>query len=287
VKDSADRTLRLGDGRRLGYAERGDPGGRPLLYFHGWPGARVEARLADEPAKAAGVRLVALDRPGMGFSDFQRGRTFVDWSADVVEVADALQLDRFAVLGISGGGPYAAACAWKLSDRVTRAGIVSGLAPLNVPGVIAGMGRRNRLTFQLVGRLAVLRRTLMASMALSVARRPDRVLERGVAAAADKSYLGRPEVRKILVESLSEAFRRGSAGPAWEMGLYARSWGFPLEEIQTPVDLWHGEDDANAPVAMGRYLAASIPGCRARFYSGEGHLHFIDRLPEIFEALCA
>jgi pimeloyl-ACP methyl ester carboxylesterase len=112
VKDSADRTLRLGDGRRLGYAERGDPGGRPLLYFHGWPGARVEARLADEPAKAAGVRLVALDRPGMGFSDFQRGRTFVDWSADVVEVADALQLDRFAVLGISGGGPYAAACAW-------------------------------------------------------------------------------------------------------------------------------------------------------------------------------
>ena len=149
------------------------------------------------------------------------------------------------------------------------------------------MGRRNRLTFQLVGRVAILRRTLMASMALSVARRPDRVLERGVAAAVDKSYLGRPDVRKVLVESLSEAFRSGGAGPAWEMGLYARSWGFPLEEIRTPVEVWHGEDDANAPVAMGRYLAASIPICRARFYSGEGHLHFIDRLPEIFEALSA
>jgi pimeloyl-ACP methyl ester carboxylesterase len=285
VKDSAARTLRLGDGRQLGYAERGDPGGRPLLYFHGWPGARVEARLADEPAKATGVRLVAFDRPGMGLSDFQPHRTLVDWPEDVVRVADTLGLDHFAVLGIFGGGPYAAACAWKLSGRVTHAGIVSGLVPLNVPGVIAGMGRRNRLTFQLVGRLAVLRRTLMASMALSVARRPARVLERGVAAAVDKAYLDRPDVRQVLVESLSEAFRGGSAGPAWEMGLYAGPWGFPLEEIRMPVDVWHGEADANAPVAMGRYVAASIPRCRARFYPGEGHLHFIDRLPEIFEAL--
>jgi pimeloyl-ACP methyl ester carboxylesterase len=285
VKDSADRTVRLGDGRRLEYAEWGDGGGGPLLYFHGWPGARVEGRLADEAAKATGVRLIALDRPGMGLSDFQPRRALVDWPDDVGQLADALGLERFAVLGISGGGPYAAACAWKLSDRLTRAGIVSGLAPLNVPGVIAGMGRRNRLTFQLVGRVAVLRRTLMARMAQSVARRPDRVLERGVAAAVDKKYLDRAEVRKILVESLSEAFRSGSAGPAWEMGLFARSWGFPLEEIRTPVDVWHGEDDANAPVAMGRYLAATIPECRARFYPGEGHLHFIDRLPEIFEAL--
>jgi pimeloyl-ACP methyl ester carboxylesterase len=285
VKDSAHRTVRLGDGRQLGYAEWGDVSGRPLLYFHGWPGAGVEARLADEAAKASAVRLIALDRPGMGLSEFQRGRTLLDWPEDVVHVADALEVDRFAVLGVSGGGPYAAACAWKLSDRLTRAGIVSGLAPLNVPGVIAGMGRRNRWTFQLVGRLPFLRRAFMASIARSVARRPDRVLERGVAAAVDKDYLDRPDVRETLVESLLEAFSAGSAGPAWEMGLYARSWGFPLEEIRMPVDLWHGEKDANAPVAMGRYLAASIPGCRARFYPGEGHLHFIDRLPEIFEAL--
>jgi len=164
---------------------------------------------------------------------------------------------------------------------------VSGLAPLNVPGVIAGMGRRNRLTLQMVGHLAVLRRILMAAMAVSVARRPDRVLERGVAATVDKNYLRRADVRTILEKSLSEAFRSGSGGAAWEMGLYARPWGFPLEDIRTPVDLWHGEQDANAPVAMGRFLATSIPECRARFYPGEGHLHFVDRLPEIFAALCA
>jgi pimeloyl-ACP methyl ester carboxylesterase len=121
VEVSTARTIRLRDGRRLGYAEWGDPGGRPLLYFHGWPGSRVEGRLGDEAAKAKGVGMIALDRPGMGLSDYQPRRTLVDWPDDVIQVAAALGLDRFAVLGISGGGPYAAACAWKLSEQLTGA----------------------------------------------------------------------------------------------------------------------------------------------------------------------
>ena len=229
--------------------------------------------------------MIGLDRPGMGLSDFQPGRTFLDWPTDVAQIAAALRLDRFAVLGISGGAPYAAACALRLSDRLAAAGIVSGLAPIDVPGVIAGMGRRNRLTFQLVRHVAPLRSVLMAATAASVARRPDRVLERGVAAEVDKKYLVRRDVRRVLAESLSEAFRSGSRGPAWEMGLYARPWGFRLEDIRTPVHLWHGEQDANAPITMGRHLAATIPESRAMFYPGEGHLHFVDRLPEILATL--
>jgi len=279
-----DRTIRLRDGRELGYGEWGDPGGWPLLYFHGWPGSRLEARLADEAAREKGVRLIAVDRPGMGLSEYEPGRTLADWPADVLELAEALGLDRFAVLGISGGGPYAAVCAWKLSRHLTGAGLVSCLAPPDVSGLNAGMSRRNRVAFQLIGRLGVLRRVLFAVTALSVRRRPDRVLERGVA-EVDKRYLDRPEVKEVLVESLSEAFRGGSRGCAWEMGLYARPWGFRLEEIQTPVHLWHGEQDANAPVAMGRYLASVIPDCQATFYPGEGHLHFVDRLREIFAAV--
>lgn len=221
----------------------------------------------------------------MGLSDFQPGRSFIDWPNDVVEAAATLGLERFAVLGISGGGPYAAACAWKLADRLTGAGIVSSLAPFDVPGAIANMGRRNRMTFQLVRHLGVLRRILMARVARSVSRRPEGILESGVEAAIDKAYLERPEVRKILGQSLAEAFRDGSRGPAWEMGLYARPWAFRLEDIRTPVHLWHGEEDANAPISMGRYLATSIPECRATFYPGEGHLHFVDRLPEILTAV--
>jgi pimeloyl-ACP methyl ester carboxylesterase len=92
--------------------------------------------------------------------------------------------------------------------------------------------------------------------------------------------------REVLVESLTEAYRSGSRGAAWEMGLYARPWGFRLEDIRTPVYLSHGEQDANAPAAMGRYLASVIPECQATFHAGEGHLHFVDRLPEIFAAVC-
>jgi len=285
VTAGTDGTIQLSDGRRLGYAEFGDRAGTPVIYFHGWPGARVEARLGDDAARDRGVRLIAIDRPGMGLSAFQPARAFVDWPDDVVEVAANLGLDRFAVLGISGGGPYAAACAWKLADRLTSAGIVSSLAPFDVPGAIASMGRRNRLTFQLVGHLGVLRRILMARVARSVSRRPERILESGVTAAVDKQYLDRPDVRKTLAESLCEAFRAGSRGPAWEMGLYTRPWAFRLDEIRAPVHLWHGEEDVNAPISMGRYLATTIPGCRATFYPGEAHLHFVDRLPEILGAL--
>lgn len=284
--NGANLTIRLQDGRRLGYAEWGDPDGRPLLYFHGWPGSRLEGRLADDAARAKGVRLIALDRPGMGLSTYQPGRRLADWPDDVIQLSAALGLERFAVLGISGGGPYAGVCAWKLSAQLTRVGIVSSLAPLDVPGVIAGMGRRNRLSFQLVGRVGVLRRSLFATMAISARRRPDRLLERGVGAEVDKKYLARAGVRNALEEGLAEAFRTGGRGSAWEMGLYTRPWGFRLEAIRTPVHLSHGEQDANAPVAMGRYLATAIPDCQATFYPGEGHLHFLDRLPAILAALC-
>jgi pimeloyl-ACP methyl ester carboxylesterase len=201
----------------------------------------------------------------MGLSASRPSRGFVDWPDDVVEVAASLGLDRFAVLGISGGGPYAAACAWKLADRLTSAAIVSSLAPFDVPGAVASMGRRNPLTFKLVRHLGVLRRILMARVAWSVSRQPERVLESGVTAAMDKQYLDRPDLRRVLAGSLSEAFRAGSRGPAWEMGLYTRPWGFRLEEIRAPVHLWHGEQDVNAPISMGRYLATSIPNAGPRF----------------------
>ena len=182
------------------------------------------------------MRLIAIDRPGMGLSSFQPGRALVDWPDDVVEVAASLGLDRFAVLGISGGGPYAAVCAWKLADRLTNAGIVSSLAPFDVPGATAGMGRRNRLAFQLVRNLGVLRRILMARVARSVSRQPEQILKRGVTAAVDRQYLDRPGVRKILAESLSEAFAPEAAGLPGRWGS-PRPWAFRLDEIRAPVHL--------------------------------------------------
>ena len=125
-----DGRIRLADGRRLGYAEYGDPEGKPLFYCHGFPASRLEAALLDPSARKAGVRVVAADRPGCGLSDFQPDRRIGDWPGDVVELAGALGIDRFAVVGVSGGGPYALACARKIPQRLTAAAVVCGLGPV-------------------------------------------------------------------------------------------------------------------------------------------------------------
>src|SRR5438046_6812360 len=124
------RQLRLRDGRRLGYCEHGVRAGKPILYFHGWPGSRIEAQLAAPAARRYNARLIAVDRPGFGMSDFKAHRTLLDWPADVAELADTLGLDRFAVAGVSGGGPYALACARRIPDRLTSVIVVCGLGPM-------------------------------------------------------------------------------------------------------------------------------------------------------------
>lgn len=282
MRGGGEGTIRLRDGRCLGYAEWGDPGGWPLLYCHGWPSSRVEGRLAERAGRAAGARVIAPDRPGMGLSSFQAGRRLVDWPDDAGQLADALGLERFAVLGISGGSPYAAACAWGLPGRVTSAGIVSGLGPPDAPGATAGMSRENRLLLR-AGRLPLLPGALMAVVAAVARRRPELVLERASVAAVDRAAWW--QLREVFRASLVEAFRGGGRGPARELRLSARPWGLRLQDIRAPVRLWHGELDPNASVAMARQLAAAIPGCRATFYPWEGHLHFAHRLPEILAAL--
>ena len=127
-----ERTIHLSDGRLLGYAEYGDPEGKPVFHFNGYPGTRFEAKLISDAAVRVGVRLIGIDRPGMGLSDFQPGRQILDWPDDVIELADALGLDHFSVVGVSGGGPYSASCAFKISDRLSACGIIAGTPPMNL-----------------------------------------------------------------------------------------------------------------------------------------------------------
>lgn len=281
-----DNVLRLADGRLLGYGDFGDPAGTPVMLFHGFPGSRITAAIGHEAAARAAVRLIAPDRPGMGLSTFQPRRRIIDWPSDVVELADALALGRFAVGGVSGGGPYAAACALSLADRLSGAAIISGVGPFDGPDAASGMNRLNRTLFTLARRAPWLARVpmLLAQLAL---RRPERAVDRSIAAMpeADRVIIRRPEVRATFVSDFVEAFRGGVRGPAWELVLYARPWGFRLQDIAMQVDLWQGEADNNVPVTMGRYQAAAIPNCRARFFPGEGHLLIIDHMEEIFGAL--
>lgn len=288
-----NRTLRLPDGRIVGYAEFGDPGGLPCFFFHGIPGSRLGAQLVGDLARHAGIRIIGVDRPGCGLSTFQPGRRFLDWPADVEVLADTLGFERFAVVGISGGGGYVAACAYAIPERLTAAGIVSGMGPLDLPGV-SGAYMRGRAISRVVLGLAreipwMMRQHLERRIARRGTGEPDDLVARIAASMSppDRNVLLQAGIGAAFVADFQEAVRQGSRGMVWDLLLYARSWGFRLEDIGMPVSLWHGEADIDVPVAFGRAVASRIPNCRATYYPGEGHLIAVTHMREILEVMVA
>ena len=285
-----NQTLQLNDGWRLGYAEYGLPEGKPVIYFHGNPGSRLDGQMLDEAALVRlKVRLIAPDRPGIGLSDFQPNRTLDDWPRDVVALADALGLERFAVMGLSGGGPYVSVCALKIPERLTAAAIVSGAGPISVPGLTKGMdaGRFYLQGARLHPWLAQLFLELMKS-GLEASRHSATPGAPPGMPAADVAALACPGVSQAYFAMLEESWRTGTRGVAWDAVILARPWGFRLEEITLPVHLWHGEVDNMVPVAMGRYVAQAIPKCEAKYYPDEGHVSLLaNHLEEIVNVLAA
>jgi pimeloyl-ACP methyl ester carboxylesterase len=274
-----DQTIRLPDGRLLGYAVCGDPDGKPLFLFHGWPASRLEIKYVDEKATKAGFRAIGIDRPGMGISDFKPNRQILDWPNDVVALADALNIDRFAVLGISGGGPYAAACAYKIPDRLSACGIIAGLGPISTG--TEGMNASNRTIFFMARRLPWL---LRPTMWLLIGRhhqnkeKAEQLISKMMQKypKPDRVVLDQPELERLIIEDILESFRQGTKGPGYEGRLYGQPWGFRLEDITFDrVCLWHGELDTNVPVAMGRAIAEAIPNCRAKFCPNDAHISII------------
>jgi pimeloyl-ACP methyl ester carboxylesterase len=258
-----------------------------MFVFHGSPGARLQVRVAHGPALARGIRIVAPDRPGQGLSTRRARREIADWPDDVRALADALGITRFAVVGISGGAPYAAACAWRLPGRVRRAGIISGVLPGAGRNLATGLRQRAPGLLDMVLGRPWLTRALVGLGAVACRRLAGRMFElaRALAPAADQAVLQRPEIAGALIAGLREAFRNGGQGVADELLLLMRPWTVRLEEIHVPVRLWHGEDDDMVPATMGRQLAAAIPHCRAEFIPGGGHYVVFDRIGSILDAM--
>lgn len=272
--NGVDRQLELQDGRRLGYAEYGDPQGKPLMYFHGFPSSRLEGGLIDAVARRRQVRVIALDRPGYGLSGFQPGRRMCDWPDDVVALARALGLERFSVLGVSGGGPYALACAWKIPQRLTAVAISGGLGPVHDPAVLRSMRWHARLAFGLAqrsyGLLWLVYGGIPAQLISAFPQLPY-LWETCAASSADRETLRIPWVKTRLLASVREGLRQGSKGALWDAVLYARDWSFRLEEIEIRVDLWHGEADSIVPPCHTEAIAQALPHKRVRLIPGEGH----------------
>ena len=281
----------LADGRSLGYMEGGSPEGLPIFYFHGFPGSRKEALLlcgdssmpdcsapfssenSEVPGYAPVWRIFAVDRPGMGISDFQTNRTLRDWPRDVGELADRLGIGRFTIVGVSGGGPYALACAWAMPERVICAGIACGPAQLDEQEMITRIGAANRTAFKLLKHFPGLGKPSYATFAFFLKHWPLMILDSQSHSLppSDRDVLRNPQVRDALTNSFMDSVRQGSAGGAQELKILCNPWNFNLAEITIPVALWHGELDTIVPVAMGRQIASQFSTCRASFFQEDGH----------------
>jgi len=260
-------TVTLPDGRALGYADVGDPAGRPVVVLHGFPNARNFGALFDAAGREHGLRVLAPERPGFGVSDPSPGRALTDWPADLDAFADALDLGTVPVLGVSGGGPYALASAARL-DRVERVGVAVGVGPMTAVGL------RRRLPYLLARYLPPLVRHRLRSEADRALAEPEAHLETRVADAApvDAEYW-RGAVGRAMVLNHVEASRHHGVGPLVdELAIYARPWGFDLAEVDVPVHLWYGEADRIVPVDMGYHLADRLPTAEAAFYPDLGHV---------------
>lgn len=281
-------TLRLSDGRRLGYAEYGDEQGRPVIYHHGLLASRLEAAFADADARRLGLRLIAIDRPGYGGSVPKPERTLSEWPGDVAALAQALGLGRFHLLGISGGGPYALACARAMPERVTGLTLICSLGPPeSLRELEAGPATR---LFKFAGRHPHAARIALAPLGAWLRRSPIGFVERMMVAASppDRTVLREAAVRDGFAKALREGARQGVGGALTDIALYGRDWGFRLEEVGVPVELWQGEDDHLVSLSVAHHLAEFLPSVATHFFPDEGHFSLpIRYAPKILASLAA
>lgn len=283
-----EHRIELPDGRILAAAEVGDPNGRPAIYAHGFPGSRLGVRIGDDEARERGIRLIAFDRPGWGVSDKRRGRRLTDWPADIAAAADRLGLERFDLVGVSGGAPFTLACAAALPHRVGRVVLVCGLGPVAAMRAGDGMIWHNRLGLTLASRARWMVRPVLY-VAGPVLRRFFRVAIANLtrhSASTDRAVLTDPSIREVLGAEFVEGFRQGGAGAADDALIYGTDWGLDLNAIRSPVFLFHGDADRIVPVSMARWLAEHLPGVRATYIRDAGHFSIVVRhLGTIFDVL--
>lgn len=282
-----DLLFKLPDGRRLAYHITGAEDGIPLFSFHGWGGSRLTSHPDYSLTEAAGIKLITLDRPGVGLSDPLHSRAVIRWPEDIAALADYLGIDRFAVLGHSAGAPYALACAYQLPDRVLSVTVVSGIGPYSPHA---------RRLFCVIDIRMI---NLLLQKAPQVARL-SMLLARPVLTSAPVAYLyrnfNRPFARDrgpmtthpmkdMRIRSLREAFRQGIDGIYEDAIVVLRDWGFLPIDVTTPVRLWHGESDAVVGVAFGKQLSTVLPNCTASFHEKCGHHLLYIQWREILEKI--
>ena len=264
----------LPDGRHMAVHHFGDPLGAPVLFFHGWPSDGSMALLLDSAARKNHLRVFAPDRPGIGRSDPQPHRTLADWPADVRALAAHYGLRKFAVLGVSGGGPYALATVRAMPGKITASAIVSGAPPLDDPRDAANLPAMYRNLLQShSSHPGTLRVAFRAGRPLLSHLVPDAFIHLAMLRlpAPDRATLASSRNFSIILRGMRRSWASCSDGVHDDAVIYTRPWNFSPSQIRAPIEFWHGAMDTNFPPALARKLAASIPRARLHLLPGEGH----------------
>jgi len=288
--DDTSQTIKLTDGRLLGYMEAGDPKGKVLFHFHGLNSSRLEVKIVHEQMLKAGIRFIGIDRPGMGLSTFQENREVLDMIDDVEELADSLGIEKFSVLGISSGSKYALACAYKIPHRLISCNIISSATPMEF--INDDMDKAIHVFISFVQKLPWLIRPiywfLYARLSQNISK-SDQFLENIFATLGevDKKLLEKETMKIMLLEAFRESYVQGSKGVAYEAGfdLIKHSWGFKLEDIEFPnIHFWHGALDKGIPLSMVKSMVEKISGAILKVYPNDGHMSIvINQIEEIIE----
>lgn len=286
---AVEGVVALGNGRRLGFATFGPIGGKPVIWLHGTPGAR---RQIPEPARVAaweyGVRIIGIDRPGVGLSTPHLYDAIIDFTADLEEFADQLGLEHFGLIGLSGGGPYVLASATALAHRVVAGAVLGGVAPTRgndaapggVVGRLAGLGPA---VAALRGPLAVALST--AVLAARPFASPGFDVYARFSPEGDRSLFARPEMKAMFLDDLLNGSKRGLRAPIFDFVLFTRHWGFDLADVARPIHWWHGDADHIVPIAHAEHVVGRLPQATLTIRPGESHLGTLAIAEEILETL--
>jgi pimeloyl-ACP methyl ester carboxylesterase len=281
-----DGAITLEDGRRLTYRVFGTPlatdGTRPVIALHGTPGSRFKYAPADAEASRLGLTLIAVDRWGYGGTDAPRVQSVAGFAKDIEALADHLGLDTFDLVGISGGGPYAAAVAAELGQRVRRAALVAPVGIVTTrAGRVAKMRAFHRFCFRALPRVPRVVRRVFQVYAWILRNRPRLAISLAMARSgpADRQLLDRPDVVAGLAGMMRVGLRSGARGPEIDLKLFRGPWDVDTADVTAETCVWFGDQDGSVPRGAIDELVAAVPGCRLELKKGQGHFWVVTQFP--------
>ncbi|MDO9496071.1 MAG: alpha/beta hydrolase [Nocardioides sp.] len=275
-RPALEGTVAVCGGRRLSFAEYGAPRGPAIVWMHGTPGARrqipFEARLY---AEEHGLRIIGVDRPGIGSSTPHLYRDILDWTGDLAALLDALAVDTCRLIGLSGGGPYVLAAGAALPERVHGVGVLGGVAPTVGDDAIEGGVIQLAVLLSPLLKLARIPLGFVLNRAIRLVKPlagPGLDLYAAVQPLGDKTLLGRPEFKAMFLDDLLNGSRFQTSAPISDLVLFTQDWGFRLADVTVPVRWWHGDEDHIVPFAHGRHVVDRLPDATMSTIDGESHL---------------